>query len=480
MLAVEIKGSELSPVADHRRQILPDETFFPWQPGEEPERGDAFFRAVLDDLPAAVYTTDSLGHITYYNEAAAALWGHRPPLGESEWCGSWKLFWPDGTPLPHGECPMAIAIKEKRIVRGMEAIAERPDGVRVPFIPYPTPLFDSEGVLIGAVNMLVDITDRKRAEEFHQRLAAIVHSSDDAIVSKDLNGIISSWNKAAERLFGYTAQEAVGQPITMIIPTERIDEEALILGKIRRGEPLEHFETVRRRKDGSLVELSITVSPVKNADGHVIGASKIARDITERRRAQEQQNLLIGEMKHRVRNFAALVNAIAQQSRPQNDPVIATFMDTFVGRLRALLLTGEIAIDSSARKAPLKTLFETTLAPFRNPQRPSSISIDGPTYEVCEQTAGNLALAAHELATNALKYGALNHPHGKVSLTWSMGDDGFVRIQWKESEGPPVAEPTKIGFGSRVIRTAVAREPEGKVSLDFEADGLRCRFEFRG
>jgi PAS domain S-box-containing protein len=97
------------------------------------------FRELLDALPAAVYTTDAAGRITYYNDAAASLWGHRPTLGSSEWCGSWKLFWPDGTPLPHDECPMAVALKEDRAVRGTEAAAERPDGTRVPFIPLPDP-----------------------------------------------------------------------------------------------------------------------------------------------------------------------------------------------------------------------------------------------------------------------------------------------------------------------------------------------------
>jgi PAS domain S-box-containing protein len=133
------------------------------------------FRELLDALPAAVYTTDAAGRITYYNEAAAALWGHRPPLGTSEWCGSWKLFWPDGTPLPHEQCPMALALKENRAVRGMEAAAERPDGTRVPFIPYPTPLHDEAGQLIGAVNMLVDITNRKHAEERQALLVRELH-----------------------------------------------------------------------------------------------------------------------------------------------------------------------------------------------------------------------------------------------------------------------------------------------------------------
>src|SRR6476469_6970557 len=133
------------------------------------------FRELLGALPAAVYTTDAAGRITYYNDAAAELWGHRPPLGTSEWCGSWKLFWPDGTPLPHDECPMAVALKEDRAVRGMEAAAERPDGTRVPFIPYPTPIHDEAGKLIGAVNMLVDITDRKYAEEQQALLIRELH-----------------------------------------------------------------------------------------------------------------------------------------------------------------------------------------------------------------------------------------------------------------------------------------------------------------
>jgi PAS domain S-box-containing protein len=133
------------------------------------------FRELLNALPAAVYTTDAAGRLTYYNDAAAELWGHTPQLGSSEWCGSWKLYWADGTPLPHGECPMAIALKENRAVRGMEAIAERPDGTRVPFIPFPTPLHDEAGKLIGAVNMLVDITERKRAEEQQALLVRELH-----------------------------------------------------------------------------------------------------------------------------------------------------------------------------------------------------------------------------------------------------------------------------------------------------------------
>src|SRR5689334_6898530 len=128
------------------------------------------FRGLLEALPAAIYTTDANGRITYYNEAAAEFWGHHPPLGTSEWCGSWKLFWPDGTPLAHADCPMAMALKENRPIRGVEAIAERPDGTRVPFVPYPTPLYDENGRMVGAVNMLIDISDRKHADAQHAML----------------------------------------------------------------------------------------------------------------------------------------------------------------------------------------------------------------------------------------------------------------------------------------------------------------------
>jgi PAS domain S-box-containing protein len=138
-----------------------------------------------------------------------------------------------------------------------------------------------------------DITSEKGVRDARARLAAIVDSSDDAIVSKDLSGVITSWNPGAERLFGYTAREAVGQPITMLIPADRLGEENTILGHIRRGEPIEHYETVRRRKDGSLVDVSVTVSPVRDSAGRIVGASKIGRNITERKRASEEREALL-------------------------------------------------------------------------------------------------------------------------------------------------------------------------------------------
>jgi PAS domain S-box-containing protein len=246
------------------------------------------YRQLIKSLPAAVYTTDAQGYVTLYNEAAAALWGREPEIGRDLWCGSHKIFRPDGTELPVNQCPMAITLKEGHAVRGQEIIIERPDGTRRNILPYPDPIRDASGKIIGAVNMLLDVTDMKRATEASRRLAAIVESSDDAIVSKDINGIITSWNRGAELIFGYHAKEIIGQPITILMPPEQIGEELNILQRIRRGEHIEHYETVRRRKDGSLFEISLTISPIKDNDGKVIGASKIGRDITRQKQAERE------------------------------------------------------------------------------------------------------------------------------------------------------------------------------------------------
>jgi PAS domain S-box-containing protein len=372
------------------------------------DQANRAFRELVEGLQVAIYTTDELGRLTYFNAAAVKLSGREPKLGTDHWCVMWKIFLPDGTPLPHHESPMAIALKGGEVSGGVECIAERPDGTRFWFTSYPAVMRNADGRIIGGINVLVDITGRKHTEieakeqfrtmieatpecvkivaldgtllfmnspglaivgapsanavtgksvydliapedrdrfrEFNERickgekgalefdlvglqgarchmethaaplrhvdgttvqlaitrditerrhvdraaqlLGAIVDSSDDAIISKDLNGVITSWNQSAERLFGYTAEETVGQPITMLIPADRLGEEPQILARLRRGERVDHFETVRRRKNGTLIHISLTISPVKDRQGKITGASKIVRDITESKQAE--------------------------------------------------------------------------------------------------------------------------------------------------------------------------------------------------
>src|SRR4029079_9803958 len=163
---------------------------------------------------------------------------------------------------------------------------------------------------------------RQKSQLALGQLRAVAETSEDAIVTKDLNGVITSWNKGAEIIFGYEANEVIGKPISLLIPEERHDEEPSILERIRRGHRVEHYETVRRRKDGGLIDISLTVSPLADATGSIVGASKIARDISDKKGAQAQQELLLKEMAHRVKNAFPLVNGIvglsARYAKPQN------------------------------------------------------------------------------------------------------------------------------------------------------------------
>ena len=244
------------------------------------------FRTLFDLGPVAVYYCDASGVIQNFNHRAAELWGRAPAPGDTDerFCGSFKMFRPDGSFMPHKQCPMAEVVSGKLgEVHDQEVLIERPDGSRVTVIVNIRPLKNQYGEITGGVNCFYDISERKRAEQAMARLAAIVECSDDAIVGKDLNGIITSWNRGAERLFGYTQQEAIGQPVTLLIPSERVNEEPAILDRIRRGEHIDHYESVGRRKDGSLLDVSLTISPIIDAHGQVVGASKIARDISERK-----------------------------------------------------------------------------------------------------------------------------------------------------------------------------------------------------
>ncbi|MEY2396267.1 MAG: hypothetical protein QOF94_2612, partial [Acidobacteriaceae bacterium] len=179
------------------------------------------------------------------------------------------------------------------------------------------PVRNISGDLLEYVGTSIDVTERKRGEQATRLLAAVVESSHDAIVSKSLNGVITSWNKGAEQLFGYAAEEAVGQNITLIIPLDRRDEERAILERLKRGERVDHFETVRMRKDGSLLDVALTISPMKDAAGRIVGASKLARDITERKRSEEALRQTQADLAHlsRVTTISELTASLAHEIR---------------------------------------------------------------------------------------------------------------------------------------------------------------------
>jgi PAS domain S-box-containing protein len=427
---------------------------------------------LLDVLPTPLYVTDAEGRITYFNEAAATLWGCRPKLHSAQWCGSWRLFSTDGTPLPHDRCPMAIALKEGKPNRGREAVAERPDGTRVPFMAFPTPFHDGSGAVIGAVNVLIDISERQRAERASRHLAAIVESSDDAIVSKSLDGIIATWNKGAERLFGYAVDEVIGKSITILIPEERRDEEVDILDRIRRGERIEHFETQRRRKDGSIVEVSLTVSPITDETGRIAGASKIARDITDQKRREEQIVLLAREADHRTNNLLAVAQATVHLTHAES---VTDLKAAVEGRLRALANAHASLAQARWAGADLRELAAKELSPYFHKDYPRA-QVEGPSLLLQPELAQAMAMALHELATNAVKYGALSKPAGRVTVQWSVQSGHRLQLRWIETGGPRVVPPTKEGFGKRAI-TRMIGQLSGGVKFDWRESGVVCEID---
>src|SRR5205823_3664696 len=430
---------------------------------------------LFEALPVAVYMTDAEGRITFYNRAAAELWGHNPELSSGQWCGSWRLYWPDGRPMPHNECPMATALKEGREVRGVEAIAERPDGTRLRFRTYPTLLRDASGRIVGAVNLLMDVTEQHDAHLESEWLAAIVVSSDDAIISKTLDGVITSWNGGAARIFGYEPSEMIGQSILRLIPPELHGEESEILARLQRGERIDHYETVRVAKDGRRVDVSLTVSPLRDRSGKVVGASKVGRDITERKRTEKLQRVLTDELAHRVKNTLATVQAIANQSlvRAKSPP---DFVSSFTGRIQALAKAHTLLTKSKMQGADVMELVsEQVLIGAPNDNR---ISCSGPLLALDAQAGVHLALVLHELATNARKYGALSVPYGRLSVTWQVRTNGgcSLLLSWKESNGPKVSAPSAHGFGRTLIEQTM-RAHGGEASVEYRTDGLTCEIK---
>ena len=313
------------------------------------ENKDHVGRQLLDALPVALYTTDAEGWITYYNQAAADFWGRRPKLNGEQWCGSFRLYHPGGIPLAHGDCPMAISLKCGMPLRGVEAIAERPDGTRVPFLPLPTPLRDSDGRLVGALNVLLDISVRKRGEE--------------------------------------------------------------------------------------------------------------------------RQRTLMSVLNHRVKNTLAMVQALASQTI-RGRGVKRDVRAKFVERLFALSRAHDILTREGWESADLLAVAQEVLAPHHG-----RIEVQGKTTRISPKITVALSMVLQELASNAVRHGALSVRGGKISLALTIettGGSSRVILDWRESGGPPVVEPARPGFGLKLVERSITQELSGVADIAFESNGFHC------
>jgi PAS domain S-box-containing protein len=301
-------------------------------------------------------------------------------------------------------------------------------------------------------------------------LASIVEFSDDAIISKTLDGVITSWNKGAEQLFGYLAGEAIGKPVAILAPPERQGEDYAILEHVRRGDRVHNYETVRRHKDGSLIDVSVTVSPIRGVGGRVVGASRVVRDISERKRSEAHISVLTHEAEHRAKNLLANVKAMVRLSQSDTPEGLKKIIE---GRIEALANVHSLFVQSRWTGAELGTLVKQELSPYSRAGEMRTL-INGSAVILKPDVAQAMAVALHELATNAAKYGALSVITGQVRVEWFLGEDGQLALRWTEAGGPPVTPPTRRGFGTSVLETMIRDGVKGRVKLDWPTEGLTC------
>ena len=289
-----------------------------------------FLHALVENVTDAIVSCDAQGVITLFNRATRELHGlPGEAIPAERWAEHFDLYLPDGkTPMTKEEIPLFRALHEGSVHDAPMVIAPKGGPARR-VLSRGQAFFDAGGVKMGAVVAMQDVTERAEAELAANRLSAIVESSQDAIIGKTLESTITSWNSGAEKIFGYTAAEMVGTSIVRLIPTDRLGEEDYILGRIGLGEHVKTFDTVRQRKDGRLIEVSVTASPIKDATGQVVGVSKIARDITERKRAEGA----LMEIKTRLAHAMSLARLVAWEFDP------ASGLFTFGDRYYDLFLT---------------------------------------------------------------------------------------------------------------------------------------------
>ncbi len=319
-----------------------------------------------------------------------------------------------------------------------------------------------------------DVTERRRAEAVSRQLAAIVDSSRDAVISIDADGLIDSWNPGAVRIYGFAAAEMIGKPLSMLNDPGQPGDVPDCLARFREGAQTLHYEVSRMRADGTPVWVSVTQSPLRDLSGALLGASSIARDITDRRQAEHQRGILMNELNHRVKNSLAVVQAIASQTL-RGDISLPDARVAFSERLRVLARAHDLLVMSNWSGTDLASVIEATVEPHKGGQ--SRFGIAGPYVALRPQIAVTFCLALHELCTNAAKYGALSVPEGRVDITWTVtgpADKARLRWQWTESGGPPVNAPLRKGFGSSLIGQVLPMELFGEVTVTYPPTGVVC------
>jgi PAS domain S-box-containing protein len=320
-----------------------------------------------------------------------------------------------------------------RMLGGEQFWIERTDLEGLEYKVDFVPLFDEKNEVYAGLVLAVDVTDIKKAEERAAKLAAIVESSDDAIIGKTLEGVITSWNRGAERIFGYREDEVVGQSILKLIPDERHHEEPVILNRLRNGERIERYETKRLKSDGQLIDVSLTISPIRNQAGNIIGVSKIARDVSEQKKDEERKNDFIGMASHELKtpltSLSALAQVLNKKLAGNTDPFVPSALEKINVQIRKMtsMINGFLNISrlESGKLAIIKHPFELNALVV---DIIAEVKLTATSHELVFQPINNIVIHAdHDkigsvisnLLSNAVKYS----PKGKyINIKAEMKD----------------------------------------------------------
>jgi len=444
---------------------------------------------ILDLLPIATFICDASGTILQYNQHAVKIWGRAPQYGQTheQFTDTCKYFEVDGSPLPRSM--LAEVLTQGEPLRDKELLVQRHDGSQVIVSLNIDPLRSAKGELVGAVNCFLDITERKRMDaaieqsrlrslEQEQLLAATYEHAAIGISETAPDGQFLRVNEAICTITGFSREHLLANKLFTHTHPDDTDPDRDAFRKQVAGQ-LEFYSVEKRfiRPDGRVIWLSVRSSPVCGGDGHLLYVVRVVQDITERKASERRQKLLIDELNHRVKNTLATVQSLASQTA-RVAPTPSAFREGFEGRLIALSKAHDQLTVHHWENADLRDLLSGSLAPY-TVAGSERIVLRGEDIVLRPRAVLTLAMAFHELTTNAAKYGALSVPAGRIEIRWQPvgGDDGkrpSLKIDWIEHDGPAVTEPQRRGFGSKLIEGSIAAEHGGSARLAFEPSGLRC------
>jgi two-component system, chemotaxis family, CheB/CheR fusion protein len=452
---------------------------------ERLRKSEQKIRELLGALPAAIFVTDADGRITYYNQAAVGLWGRSPELGKDRWSDLARPLRADGKPARLADCPTEIALRQGKSVQGLEAILERADGTRIPVVPYPMPLRDAAGTIVGVVNMTVDISERQQAErtlaERNAQLALAGRAARVGSYVYDVNKGTTQISEGYATIHGLaegTTETTIGEWRSRVHPedlarAEGLREQAFIE---RRKEDNAEYRIILSTGELRWIERRGTISYGK--DGRPERVVGVNIDVTERKRADQHQHALNAELDHRVKNVLATVSAIIAQTQEASDSR-ADFVNGLNSRIGSLARTHELLSEGNWRGVSLAEIIQRELAPYTR----GNTEAKGPSVTLMAEATQAVATVLHELTTNAAKYGALSNRSGRVSVRWRWLQNGShdrIAIEWQETGGPLVLAPSRPGYGTNIIRELIPFELGGAVELSFAPEGTRCRLEIPG